>query len=790
MCGASGAPLRDGTVRPCPASPRGESSDSLGVRTVHSAARRPQRDRRTRWTNDDNCMVMRSHYIALNLVETRNITYRNLLLETWKEICPDRPAYAQLLSNRVRWILDKQKLSRAELECIKNSCFPTTAERDIANSPEESRRRSSAGIRRSGIFLRQPEEDMTEKSFITNLVRYSGVAAEKRPKIPRLRYSKTTRDLVARVNIIISRHLANVETLEGLVDTVYAGAVTVAEAFGHRIEHHQGTSRPLTTAPWKLRLEKKITSLGKKIGIVHTYLNSATPTAKVIKAVRKVASECQIKRKDPTFKNKLSVVSDHLKQKIKALGNRIRRYNERTKRYKKNNLFYKNQKQFFPALETADKRKEVKLEPEAARDFWAEVWSRESTHDESAYWIEEAQQKIPNELMEEVQVQKSDIVETLKRSNNWAAPGPDKLHNYWWKYFNSVHDKLTLLIQDALNNPASIPGFLTLGVTYLIPKNGDRKDPKNYRPITCLSSLYKIITGIITRYLSKHIRDHNLMTEEQGGCRGGTKGCKELLIIDHIITKQARKKLRNISVAWVDYRKAFDSIPHTWLLKVLEMHGVAGHVIELLRNLMKTWRTSLNVNVGGSVTESPIIKIRRGIFQGDTLSPIWFCLALNPLSIILKNTKYGYVVNKNRYIAISHRMFMDDLKLYGANPEQLRRMLKVVAAFSESVGMEMGVDKCAVLDVRRGKIDDTMEGAILNNSVTIPTLSKEVPYKYLGINQALEIKTPEMKQSFREKLLSRIAMLLKAKLNSKSLFTAINIWAIPSMTYSFGVLNW
>ncbi|XP_044760203.1 uncharacterized protein LOC123317662 [Coccinella septempunctata] len=474
----------------------------------------------------------------------------------------------------------------------------------------------------------------------------------------------------------------------------------------------------------------------------------------------------------------------------KALGNRIRRYNERTKRYKNNNLFYKDQKQFFRTLEAGDEGEIGHLEPDKAHSFWTEVWSRESTHDDNAYWIEEAQQEIPIQPMDEINLRQSDIPEILRGSNNWASPGPDKLHNYWWKYFNNVHEKLALLLQNAINNPTLLPGFLTQGVTYLIPKDGDKKDPKNYRPITCLSSVYKILTGVLTKYISRHIREHNLMTEEQGGCREKTKGCKELLVIDHIVTKQARKKLRNISVAWVDYKKAFDSVPHTWLLKVLEMHGIAGKVIELLGHLMKNWRTSLFVRSGDVLAETEQIKINRGIFQGDTLSPIWFCLALNPLSIILNNTNYGYVINKNRQVTISHRLYMDDLKLYGANSEQLRRMLEIVSAFSESVGMEMGVEKCAVLDVRRGKIEDTTEGVSLMNNITIPALDKEVPYKYLGIKQALEIKTPEMKESFKEKLLARIVLLLRAKLNSKALFMAINIWAIPIMAYSFGVLNW
>ncbi|XP_044751674.1 uncharacterized protein LOC123311671 [Coccinella septempunctata] len=536
---------------------------------------------------DDNCMVMRAHFIAVELAGRLNTTYRRLLVEIWNDICPDRPTYAQLLSNRVRWILANQKLSRAELEYIKKGCFPSIMLEETEDPPETGRRKSSYGIRKSGLFVGEQEDGVIERSFEGNLMRFSGVAAESKPEIPRLKYSKMAYELVRKVDSVLPKHLTSVTTLEELVEVVYAGAVTVCETLGQRIGHQRDTPRTPMIPPWKLRLEQKITSLRKKIGIIHTYLNSGAPNTKVVKAVRKVASGARIKRRDPSFNEKIAIVSDQLKQKIKALGNRIRRYNERVKRYKNNNLFFKNQKQFFRTLEGEDAVDADQLRPQDAHGFWSGVWSQQGVHDERAYWMEEAESIIPNTTMDDIKVQQLDIVEILKSCNNWSSPGSDKIHNYWWKYFTNVHEKLALLLQETLNNPSLVPKFFTLGVTYLIPKGGDRKDPKNYRPITCLPSVYKILTGVLTKNINKHLREHNLMTEEQGGCRARTKGCKELLVMDHIITKQARKKLRNISVAWVDYRKAFDSVPHTWLLKVLEMHGISKKVIELMRHLMK-----------------------------------------------------------------------------------------------------------------------------------------------------------------------------------------------------------
>ncbi|XP_045463785.1 uncharacterized protein LOC123673343 [Harmonia axyridis] len=203
---------------------------------------------------------------------------------------------------------------------------------------------------------------------------------------------------------------------------------------------------------------------------------------------------------------------------------------------------------------------------------------------------------------------------------------------------------------------------------------------------------------------------------------------------------------------------------------------------------MGEWRTSLILKTGATIIKTADIAIRRGLFQGDSLSPLWFCLALNPLSTLINEQKYGYILDKNRKIKITHQLYIDDLKLYASNEEQLEKMLEIVATFSETIRMEMGLDKCARLKVKRGKISEN-DSNIFNPNA-IQNLGMDETYKYLGIQQALEIKNAEMKEAFSKKLFHRVNQVLKSKLNSKSLFLALNTWALPIMTYTFGVLTW
>ena len=132
----------------------------------------------------------------------------------------------------------------------------------------------------------------------------------------------------------------------------------------------------------------------------------------------------------------------------------------------------------------------------------------------------------------------------------------------------------------------------------------------------------------------------------------------------------------------------------------------------------------------------PNISINRGIFQGDSLSPLLFCLALDPLSKILKNQGIGYNMSKRgmheERSNISHLMFMDDIKLYADSDANLKKLIESVHQFSSDIHMEFGLDKCAKCTIKQGKKADT-DDMQLEEGTVISDLQEENTYKYLGI---------------------------------------------------------
>ncbi|CAD7002869.1 unnamed protein product [Ceratitis capitata] len=424
--------------------------------------------------------------------------------------------------------------------------------------------------------------------------------------------------------------------------------------------------------------------------------------------------------------------------------------------------------------------------------FWKPIWSSSVAHNTSATWISEECKRRENiNTMEDITLHELDIKQAVENTHNWKAPGPDGIHNFWLKKLTSAHALIADHFSAFLRNEAQVPTFMMKGRTHLLPKDlKNTSDPSKYRPITCLCTLYKLLTSCIATKIYEHIKHHNIVATEQKGCIKNSKGCKEQLIIDSVAMEQAFHNQRNIYTAYIDYTKAFDSIPHSWLLKALEIYKVSPNIRELLCKTMSSWEVTLNLSHKNGLIKTAPIPIKRGIFQGDALSPLWFCLALNPLSSILNETNYGFNIKGSRASQhkLSHLLYIDDIKLYASSERQLKTLLELTEDFSNDINMSFGIQKCRRLSVVSGKI--VMRDFELSNNERISAMSENDTYKYLGLTQAKRMHHSEIVRVTTEEYIERVKSLLKSHLNGFNLFKAINTFAIPVLTYTFGTTKW
>ena len=184
-----------------------------------------------------------------------------------------------------------------------------------------------------------------------------------------------------------------------------------------------------------------------------------------------------------------------------------------------------------------------------------------------------------------------------------------------------------------------VPSWLTRGRTSLLQKDKSKGNvASNYRPITFLPLIWKFLTGVIADQIYAHFDQEKLLPEGLKECRKGSRETNDLLYIDRAVIKEVKSRNKNLAMAWIDYKKAYDMVPHSWIIECLDLFGVAENTESLLVNSMEKWKVML---CAGS-SELGEVEIKQGIFQGDSLSPLVFVLVLIPLSLILRKAKAPY----------------------------------------------------------------------------------------------------------------------------------------------------
>ena len=128
-------------------------------------------------------------------------------------------------------------------------------------------------------------------------------------------------------------------------------------------------------------------------------------------------------------------------------------------------------------------------------------------------------------------------------------------------------------------------------------------------------------------------------------------------------------------------------------------------------------------------------------------------------------------------------MYMDDIKLFAKNEKELEILIHTIRIYSQDIGMEFSIEKCALLVMKSGKLHLT-EGIELPNQDKIRTLAENETYIYLGILKTDTIKQVKMKNKIKKEYLRRTRKLLETKLNSRNLIKGINTWTVPLVRYS------
>ena len=187
-----------------------------------------------------------------------------------------------------------------------------------------------------------------------------------------------------------------------------------------------------------------------------------------------------------------------------------------------------------------------------------------------------------------------------------------------------------------------------------------------------------------------------------------------------------------LSVAWINYEKAYDRVSHEWLMTVLKAINCPSWIQRSIELFSKHWATVLEFRTAGKVVKSIPVKYNRGIFQGDSLLSLLFCLAIAPISQVLNRTKAYTLWHHGERNTISYLLYMDDLKIYAGGPDQLREAVDCVEKISKAIGTRFGVRKCGTAHMQKGKVLAGPDNPECSEE-SIKSLEKGTTYKYIGL---------------------------------------------------------
>ncbi|WJZ87793.1 hypothetical protein VitviT2T_007145 [Vitis vinifera] len=351
----------------------------------------------------------------------------------------------------------------------------------------------------------------------------------------------------------------------------------------------------------------------------------------------------------------------------------------------------------------------------------------------------------------EVPFSEEEIHFALMEMRGDKAPGPDGFTMAFWQdCWDVVKEEVMELFKEFFEY-GSFAKSLNTTFLVLIPKKGGADDLGDFRPISLLGSLYKLLAKVLANRLKKVL--DRVVSVDQNAFVRGRQILDASLVANEVIDYWYKRKEKGL-ICKLDIEKAYDSINWNFLMKVLRKMGFGSRWEEWMRWCISTAKFSILINgvPAGFFSNS------KGLRQGDPLSPYLFVLGMEVLSTMISRAGEGGFISGCRMrgrggdeLTVSHLLFADDTLIFcKARREQLTNLSWILAWFEAASGLRINLAKSVLIPV--GEVDGMEELA-----AELGCKLGALPAVYLGLPLGANHKNASSWDGVEERMRRRLA---------------------------------
>jgi len=289
------------------------------------------------------------------------------------------------------------------------------------------------------------------------------------------------------------------------------------------------------------------------------------------------------------------------------------------------------------------------------------------------------------QILSDLEISENEVFDKLMNLDITKSMGPDNLHPRLLKEISKeISCPLALLFNKSLSSGVLPEDWKIANVTAIF-KKGSKSDVGNYRPISLTCILCKILESLLKENIVNFLDVNDMFNNSQHGFRKKRSCITQLLHVVEDFTKLIDDK-KCIDVLYLDFKKAFDTVPHERLFKKIGSYGITGNIFNWIKSFLSGRMQRVVVNSCMSRFEH----VLSGVPQGSVLGPLLFILYINDLP---------------DKINCSCKLFADDTKIYASSEQHqlLQEDITSLFEWSSKWQLAFNASKCKVLHI--GKLN-------------------------------------------------------------------------------------